>query len=93
MHFNISLSLISAGNVMQAGVPMTGFGGIVHTQVHGKTLHANRAISRRNISTASSLHASIISEIHCSPYAGHTGMNRSLVLIVGISIGQTCRLT
>ena len=27
------------------------------------------------------LHTSIISELHCSPYAGHVGMNRSLALI------------
>ena len=46
---------------------------------------AQGALYRRGaaicVPDAAELRTSIIRELHCSPYAGHTGMNRTLVLI------------
>ena len=45
---------------------------------HGCLFRRGAAIC---VPDAAELHTSITRELHCSPYAGHTGMNRTLVLI------------
>ena len=45
---------------------------------HGTLFKRGTAIA---VPDAAQLHASIINELHCSPYAGHIGMNRTLALI------------
>ena len=59
-------------------------------------IHAQSDMYRKGVAVcvpdAHGLRHGITKEVHCSPYAGHTGMNRTLVL-VSTSIGLTCNKT